>query len=65
MGLQYGLFLYFGMFGGDVFGYRWQQGFQEPVQEDPVIKLDLAQAATLPPLMDVVGDVGRSVLVER
>ena len=29
--LQDGLFLCLGMFGGDVLGYRWQQGFQEPV----------------------------------
>ena len=65
LGLQDGLFLYLGTFKGDVLGYRWQQGFQEPVQEDPVIKLDLAQVATLPPLMHVVGDVGHSVLAAR
>ena len=65
VGLQDGLFLYLGMFRGDVLGYRWQQGFQEPFQEDPVIQLDLAHTATSPPLMDVVGDVGRSVLAER
>ena len=65
LGLQDGLFLCLGMFGGDVLGYRWQQGFQELVQEDPVIKLDLAQVVTSPPLMDVVGDVGHSVLVTK
>ena len=65
LGLQDSLFLCLGTFGGDVLGYRRKQGFQEPVQEDPVINLDLAQAATSPPLMDVVGDVGRSVLAAR
>ena len=65
LGLQDGCFLYLGMFRGNVLGYKWQQGFQEPIQEDHVIKLDLAQAAMSPPLMDVVGDVGHSVLVTR
>ena len=65
LGLQDGLFLYLGTFGGDILGYRWQQGFQEPVQEDPVIKLDLAQAAMSSPLMDVVGYVGCNILVAR
>ena len=65
LGLQYGLFLYLGAFEDDVLGYRWQQAFQEPIQEDPVINLDLAHDATSPPLVDVVGDVGRSVLAAR
>ena len=65
LGLQDGLFLYLGTFGGNALGYRWQQGFQEPVQKDPVINIDIAQAATLPPLVDVVGDVGRSILAAR
>ena len=65
LGLQDGLFLCLGAFGGDVLGYRWKQGFQEPVQEDPVIKLDLAHAAMSPPLVDVVSDVGCSVLTAR
>ena len=65
MGLQDGLFLYLGTFGGDVLGYRWKNGFQEPVQEYPIIKLDLANAAKSPLPMDVVGDVGRYVLAER
>ena len=65
LGLQYGLFLYLGVFEDDVLGYRWQQGFQELVQEYPVIKLDIAQAATLHPLVDMVGDLSHSVLVAR
>ena len=65
MGLQDGLFLCLEMFRGDVLGYGWKQCFQEQVKEDVVIKLDLAQATTTPPLMDVVSDVGCSVLVER
>ena len=65
LGLQDGLFLYFEAFGGDVLGYRWQQCFQELVQEYHVIKIDIVQGATLPLLMDVVGYVGRNVLEER
>ena len=53
------------MFGGNVLGYRWQQGFQELVQEYLAININLAQAVTSPPLVDVVSDVGRIVLVER
>ena len=62
LGLKDGLFLCLGAFRGNFLGYRWQQGFQELVQEDLVIKLDLAQAALSPPLMDVVSDVGHSIL---
>ena len=65
MGLEDSIFLYLGTFGGDILGYRWKQCFQELAQEYLVIKLDLAQAATSPPLMDMVGDVGPSILASR
>ena len=65
LGLQDGLFLCLGTFGGDVLGYRWQVVFEKLVYEDLIIKLDHTQAMTSPPLMDVVGDVGRSVLEAR
>ena len=65
LGLQDGLLLCLGTFRGDVLGYRWKQGFQEPVQEYPIIKLDLTHSATLPPLVDVVSDVGHSVMAAR
>ena len=34
-------------------------------KEDHVIQLDLAQAMSSSPLMDVVGDVGRCILTAR
>ena len=39
LGLQYGLFLRFGMFRCNVLCYGWEQGLKEPIQEDPVVKL--------------------------
>ena len=63
LGLQDGLFLCLGTFEGDVLGYKWQQCFQELVQEYPIIKLDLAHTTMSLPVMDVVGYVGPNVLV--
>ena len=40
LGLQYGLFFGLGTFGCDVLCYGWEQGLKEPIQEDPIIKLD-------------------------
>ena len=53
------------MFGCDVLFYGWEQYFEKPIQEDPVIKLDLTQTTTSLPLMDVVGYVGFSILAAR
>ena len=55
LGFQYGLLFELGTFRCDILCYGWEQGFEKPIQEDPVIKLDLAQTTMLPPLMDVVG----------
>ena len=63
LGLQYGLFFRLGMFRCDVLCNGWEQSLEEPIQEDPVIKLDFSQATALPPLMDMISDVGGSVLV--
>ena len=51
------------MFRCDVLCYGWDQGLKEPIQEDPVVKLDFAQTTTSPPLMDAVGYMGRVALV--
>ena len=40
LGFQYGLLLGLGTFGYDVFCYGWEKGLEEPIQEDPIIKLD-------------------------
>ena len=40
LGLQYGLFFGLRAFGCDVLCYGWEQGLEEPIQEDPVVKLD-------------------------
>ena len=40
LGVQYGLVFGLGMFGCDVLFYGWEQGLKEPIQEDPVVKLD-------------------------
>ena len=63
LGFQYGLFFGLGMFGCNVLCYGWDQGFEKPIQEDHVIKLDLAQTMASPSLMDVVSYMGRGVLV--
>ena len=65
MGFQDGLLFGLGTFRCNVLCYRLEQGFEEPIQEDPVIKLDLTQTMASPPLMDVVGYVGRSILAAR
>ena len=65
LGFEDGLLFRLGTFGCDVLCYRWEQGFKEPIQEDPVIKLDLTQTTTLPPLMDVVNYVCHSILAAR
>ena len=65
LGFQYGLLFRLGTFGCDVLCYRWEKGFKEPIQEDHVIKLDLTQTTELPPLMNVVGYVGCSILPTR
>ena len=62
---QYGFFFRLGMFGCDVLFYGWEQGFKEPIQEDPAVKLDLTQTMTSPPLMDVVGYMCHGALVIR
>ena len=65
LGFQYGLLFRLRTFGCDVLCYGWEQGFEEPIQKDPVVKLNLTQTTTLPPLMDVVGYMGRSIVVSR
>ena len=40
LGLQYGLLIGLGRFGCDVLCYGQEQGLEEPIQEDPVVKLD-------------------------
>ena len=40
LSFQYGLFFGLGTFGCDVLFYGREQGIKEPIQEDPVIKLD-------------------------
>ena len=65
LGFQDGLLFGLGTFGCNALFYRWEKGFKEPIQEDPVIKLDLTQTTTSPPLMDVVSYVGCSILAER
>ena len=42
--------------------YGREKGLEEPIQEDPVIKLDLAQAVAPAPLMDMIRDVSGGVL---
>ena len=63
LGFQYGLLFGLGMFGCDVLCYGQEQGLEEPIQEDHVVKLDFTQATTSPPLMDVVGYMCHSALV--
>ena len=58
LGFQDGLLFGLGTFRCDVLFYRWEQGFKEPIQEDPIVKLDLTQTRASLPLMDVVGYVG-------
>ena len=65
LGFQYGLLFGLGTFICDVLCYGWEQGFEKPIQEDPVIKLDLTQTTAMSPLMDVVSYVGHSIMVER
>ena len=62
LGLQYGLFSILGMFICNVICDGWEKSLEEPIEEDHVIKLDLAQAAALPPLMDMISDVSGGVL---
>ena len=40
LGFQYGLLFSLGTFICDVLCYGQEQGLEEPIQEDPVIKLD-------------------------
>ena len=54
LGFQYGSFFGLWTFRCDVLCYGWEQGFEKPIQEDHVIKLDFAQNTMSPPLMDVV-----------
>ena len=61
--LQYGLFFRLGTFKCDVLCDGREQSLKEPIQEDPVIKLDLTQATVPPPLMDMIIDVSGGVLV--
>ena len=63
LSFQYGLSFGLGMFGCDVLCYGWEKGLDKPIQSDPIVKLDLTQTTTLPPLMDVVSYMGGSVLV--
>ena len=65
LGFQDGLLFILGTFGCDILCYRWEQGFEEPIQEDLVIKLDLTQTTASSPLMDVVGYMGRCILAVR
>ena len=53
------------MFGCEVLFYGWEQGFEKPIQEDPVVNLDFTQTVSLLPLMDVVSYMGHSVLAAR
>ena len=62
LGFQYGLLFELGTFGFDIIFYQWEQGLEEPIQEDLVIKLDLTQAVVTPPLMDMISDVSGDVL---
>ena len=62
LGLQYGLFFRLGTFRCNVLCNGREQSLEEPIQEDPIIKLDLAQSVVLPPLMDMISDVSGSVL---
>ena len=63
LGLQYGLFFRLGTFRCNVFYDGWEKSLKEPIQEDPVIKLDLTQAMAPTPLMDMISDVSGGVLV--
>ena len=65
LGFQDGLLFGLGTFGCDFLCYRWERGFKEPIYEDLVIKLDVTQTTTSPPLMDVVSYVGHSILAAR
>ena len=62
LGFQYGVLFELGMFGCDILFYGWEQGLEEPIQEDPIVKLDFAQTMTLLPLMDVVSYMCHSAL---
>ena len=44
------------------FAIGGSKNFKEPIQEDPIIKLDFSQTTTLPPLMDVVNYMCHSAL---
>ena len=63
MGLQYGLFFILGTFICDDLCDGQEKILEEPIQEDPVIKLDLTQATAPPPVMDMISDVSGGVLV--
>ena len=63
LGLQYGLFFRLGTFRCNFLCDGREQSLEEPIQKDPVIKLDLAQAATPSPLIDMIRDVSGGVLV--
>ena len=65
LGFQDGLLFRLGMFRRDVLFYRWEQVFKEPIEEDPIIRLDLTQTMTSLPLMDVVIYVDQNILVAR
>ena len=60
--LQYGLLFRLGTFRCDIICDGWEQSIEEPIQEYPVIKLDVTQALALPPLMDMINDVSGGVL---
>ena len=64
-GFQYGCLFGLGTFGCDVLCYGWEQGFEKPIQEDPVVKLDFTQTTTSPPLMDVACYMCRSDMAAR
>ena len=54
LGFQDGFFFRLGTFECNVLCYGWEKSFEKPIQKNPVVKLDLAQTKTSPPLMDVV-----------
>ena len=64
LGLQYGLFFRLGMFRCDVLYDGREQSLEEPILKYPVIKLDLAQVAAPPPLMDMVSYVSGNALTK-
>ena len=65
LGFQYGPLFRLGIFGCNILCYGWEKGFEKPIQEDPIIKLDLTQTMMWLTLMDAVGYVGCSILAAR